>query len=278
MHNPLVLWIMEAMTELVFLKLGGSLITDKSQPYTPRLDKLADLAAQIQSALQSNPGLSLVVGHGSGSFGHTAAKQYGTRQGVTTRQQWLGFDEVWYQAATLNRFVVEALHQAGVPALALAPVSAITSSNGKIAAWELMPIRAALEAGLVPVVYGDVIFDTMLGGTILSTEDLFEHLARALRPQRILLAGLEQAVWADFPQRQQRIAKIISKSFEIIKAGVGASHATDVTGGMETKVGQMLALVDEIPGMSAQIFSGEAAGNLQRTLSGEHLGTIITFE
>ncbi|MCX6065672.1 MAG: hypothetical protein NT121_07955, partial [Chloroflexi bacterium] len=64
------------MTELVFLKLGGSLITDKTLPYTPRLDKLADLASQIAAALSTRQ-LSLVLGHGSGSFGHIAAKKYG---------------------------------------------------------------------------------------------------------------------------------------------------------------------------------------------------------
>ena len=63
------------MQELVFLKLGGSLITDKTQPYTVRPDKLADLAAQINRSLQTQPSLRLILGHGSGSFGHTAAKE-----------------------------------------------------------------------------------------------------------------------------------------------------------------------------------------------------------
>jgi isopentenyl phosphate kinase len=56
------------MDELVLLKLGGSLITDKSVPYTPRFDKLAELAADISAALQTSPQLSLVLGHGSGSL------------------------------------------------------------------------------------------------------------------------------------------------------------------------------------------------------------------
>jgi isopentenyl phosphate kinase len=188
---------------------------------------------------------------------------------------WLGFSEVWYQASALNRFVMDSLHTAGVPALALAPVAAVTAKDGKVADWDLGPLQAALSAGLVPVVYGDVIFDTVRGGTILSTEDLFEHLAHELRPQRILLAGLEGAVWADFPARQQRVEKITPASFDGVKAGVGASHGADVTGGMESKVRQMLALVTEIPGLTVQIFSGETPGNVQRVLQGENLGTEI---
>ena len=78
-------------TETVFLKLGGSLITDKDKPYTPRLDKLKELALEIKTVLDSTPDLLLILGHGSGSFGHTAAKKYGTRNGVQTTEQWHGF-------------------------------------------------------------------------------------------------------------------------------------------------------------------------------------------
>jgi isopentenyl phosphate kinase len=139
-------------------------------------------------------------------------------------------------------------------------------------------LKAALAAGLVPVVYGDVIFDEVRAGTILSTEDLFEQLARELKPQRILLAGLEGAVWADFPERKQRLAKISPDSFDKIKARVGGSLAADVTGGMDSKVRQMLDLVTKNPGLSAQIFSGEEPGNILKALAGESLGTILAAE
>jgi len=291
------------MSELVFLKLGGSLITDKTQPYTARLDKLADLSAQIASALQTRPELLLVLGHGSGSFGHTAAKKYGTRGGVsapaptptvlqtpppkTTNPSriwertgggsyWKGFAEVWYQASTLNRYVVQALFEAEVPAMTFSPAASVWSDGGRVARWDLSKIEAALEYGIVPVVHGDVIFDRSKGGTILSTEDLFEHLAREMHPQRILLAGLEEAVWADFPARKHRVEVLTRESFDKISQGVGGAAGADVTGGMESKVNQMLELVDDVSGMSALIFSGEESGNLERALKGESLGTLIT--
>lgn len=272
------------MTELIFLKLGGSLITDKTRPYTPRLDILAELSQQIAAAYCRNPALRLVLGHGSGSFGHVAAKEYRTREGLSvpleTRSQdstryWRGFSEVWFQASALNRFVMEALRQAAVPAVALAPVAAITAREGKISHWDLNPLRLTLSAGLLPVVYGDVVFDELRGGTILSTEDLFTHLAQELRPQRILLAGLEAAVWADFPARRQKIEIITPASFAQVQQGVGQSHGADVTGGMQAKVQQMLALVSEVPGLTAQIFSGEETDGLARALNGETLGTLI---
>jgi len=264
------------MPELVFLKLGGSLITDKTVPFTVRKDKIASLASEISQFLNSNNDFRLVLGHGSGSFGHPAAKKYGTRQGVKSPEQWKGFAEVWYQASTLNRYLMDALLADDIPAVALAPVAAITARDGRVVRWDLNPLRSALASGLIPVIYGDVVFDQDRGGTILSTEDLFAHLAMELRPQRILLAGLEAAVWADFPERQMKVERITPVSFAQIKQGVGAGHGADVTGGMESKVKQMLDLVESLPSLTVQIFSGEESGSLNKALKGEAVGTVIS--
>jgi len=278
------------MKELVFLKLGGSLITDKTQPYTPRLDVIEDVALQILTALQTRPDLRIVIGHGSGSFGHVAASEYRTRDGFspqpsplmhrerdkTEENYWKGFAEVWYQASALNRFVMKAFHKMNVPAVALPPSANVIASDGKVAIWETSAISMARSAGLVPVIYGDVTFDEIRGGTILSTEDLFTHLARALNPDRILLAGLESAVWEDFPARTRKVETITPHTFTEISEGIGKAAGADVTGGMESKVTQMLELVEQTPELKIQIFSGAESGNIVRALTGETLGTWIT--
>lgn len=266
------------MAELIFLKLGGSLITDKTRPFTARPTTLADLAGQIAAARRANPALTILLGHGSGSFGHTVAREYATRLGVSSspRRYWQGFARVWYQASALNRLVMEALQTAGEDAVTFSPVSAITTRQGKITRWDISPLQRALASGILPVIHGDVVFDELLGGTILSTEDLFAHLAPILRPERILLAGLERGVWADYPARARLVEKISPATYEKIRAGVGASHGADVTGGMDSKVSQMLALAEQIPGLQAQIFSGDEPGLLARALQGESVGTQIS--
>ena len=93
--------------KLVFLKLGGSLITEKGTPQTPRPTLIRDLIQAVAEARREQPQLSVLLGHGSGSFGHVPAKKYGTRHGVKTGDQWRGFAEVWYQASALNRLVIE---------------------------------------------------------------------------------------------------------------------------------------------------------------------------
>jgi isopentenyl phosphate kinase len=128
---------------------------------------------------------------------------------------------------------------------------------------------------LIPVIFGDVIFDAVQGGTILSTEDLFAYLARRMRPQRILLAGIEPGVWADFPACTRLLSEITPATLHEIASGLAGSAATDVTGGMASKVGEMLTLAQEIPGLEAFIFSGETPGALHAILNGENIGTCI---
>ena len=184
---------------LVFIKLGGSLITDKHTPRTPRREIIHKLAGTIKAGLERNPGMQLLIGHGSGSFGHVSAARYGTREGVKSREDWQGFLEVWRDARELNRIVLEIFTEAGLPVIAFSPSATTLAADGRVAAYSLDGIQSALENGLIPVIHGDVVFDTTRGGTILSTEELFVHLAGHLTPQRILLAGLEPGVWADFP-------------------------------------------------------------------------------
>ena len=76
---------------LIFLKLGGSLITDKAKPHSVRLSTMERVLTEIKDASRADPGMQLLIGHGSGSFGHTPAKKYSTRSGVYTEKDWFGF-------------------------------------------------------------------------------------------------------------------------------------------------------------------------------------------
>lgn len=131
---------------------------------------------------------------------------------------------------------------------------------------------------MLPVVYGDVAFDQVRGGTIFSTEDLFNHLARQLSPQRLLLAGSEPGVWADYPDCTSLIERITPQNLELIFPALQGSDAPDVTGGMQSKVTEMLSLVQAVPGLEAFIFSGRQEGNVRRALEGQRIGTCLAFQ
>ncbi len=263
------------MNTLIFLKLGGSLITDKHTPHTALPGVLARLAQEIATARADRPQLQLVLGHGSGSFGHTAARRHGTRAGVHQPAQWQGFAEVWREAHALNQIVIESMADAGLPVIAFPPSAGVLASDGQVQTWDLAPLRAALAAGLLPVINGDTVFDTVRGGTILSTEELFLHLARSLRPQRILLAGIEEGVWEDFPNCTRLIKQIDPANYSEIEHALGGSAAVDVTGGMLAKVRTMLNLAIEQPSLQVEIFSGQKPSLLGQALRGSPVGTRI---
>lgn len=263
---------------LVLLKLGGSLITDKRTAETPRQDVIVRLADEIAAAQAADPTLQLVVGHGSGSFGHVYGQRYGTRNGVSGTAGWYGFAATADAAARLNRIVTAALLRAGLPAWSIQPGVALRCVDGTVAQGPEETVALALAQGLVPVVYGDVALDTVRGGTIASTEEIFDRLADALQPQRIVLAGEVDGIYTADPLLDltaQRIAAITPATLAKIAGGLGVSYGVDVTGGMQAKVGQALAMVERQPGLEIIVCSGMVAGHLQRALQGAAVGTRI---
>jgi len=264
------------MTELYFVKLGGSLITDKDTPNTARLPILQRLAEEIAAARNARPDLEILIGHGSGSFGHVAAKKHGTRAGVQSSAAWRGFAEVWQTARTLNQIVIESLSQAGLPVIAFPPSACVLARAGSVLHWDVSLIRRALQAGLVPVIQGDVAFDETLGGTILSTEDLFFYLAPILQPDRILLTGIEPGIWADFPARTQLITNLTPQTLPALRQQLHGSASTDVTGGMEAKVERMMSLLQAPGKLQIAIFSGLQPGLLTQALTGSLPGSVLS--
>lgn len=257
------------MSERVFLKLGGSLITDKTQEQMPHLGVIRRLAQEIQRALDARPDLQLLVGHGSGSFGHFVGQRYRTREGVVTDKSWHGYAETGTVAARLNRLVTDTLREAGLPVLAVQPSASALCHDGELRHLEVRPIVTALENGLLPLVYGDVALDTVRGCTIISTEEIFGYLARLLHPQRIILAGIVDGVFDRDPTHDttaQPIAEISPMNYTQVEQRLGGSHGTDVTGGMLSKVQEMVALAKQVPGLQVHLITGQEPNHIYKAL------------
>lgn len=250
---------------LTFIKLGGSLITDKQIEATFRADVMARLAAEIQRALTETPDMRLLIGHGSGSFGHFTARQFGTMQGVQTPEQWRGFAQVATVAAELNAYVARELQRAGVPVWRIQPSASALCREGNLLRLDMLPIQTALEKGLVPLVYGDVALDETRGGTIMSTETILDYLAQQLPVKRLILFGDVQGV---YDTNGQVIPRITPATLSQFQAALGGSGGVDVTGGMLTKVQDMLSLVEKVPGLTIRIIDGTQPDLLYQTLVG----------
>jgi isopentenyl phosphate kinase len=255
----------------IFVKLGGSLLTDKRSVEEARLDVLRRLAQEIQRAREEQPDLQIVLGHGSGSFGHIYASRYGTRAGVETPEQWYGFAQTADAAARLNRIVMKELLEAKIPAWSIQPSVALRCVDGHATAGPASTVDLALKRGLLPVIHGDVALDSQRGGTIASTEEIFETLDDALLPSLVILAGEVGGIYdADpFTNPNARLIPVVTlEDYAGIRAGLGGSHGVDVTGGMAAKVAQALGWVAKRSELKVLLCSGLEPDNLYHALIG----------
>jgi isopentenyl phosphate kinase len=268
------------LSELVFLKLGGSLITDKRRFETPRPAIIERLAKEIAAALEARPDLQLVLGHGSGSFGHFVADKYHVHEGHL--EDWRGYAETSAAAQRLNRLVTDALLAAGVRVVSLQPSASARCRDGALVQMAVDPVADLLKHGCVPLVYGDVALDEVKGCAIISTEQIFCYLAQYLRPQRIILAGEVAGVYSGDPQRDaivRLIPEINSRNYAEIEQMLAHSFGVDVTGGMLSKVRTLFQLVTEQPNLVVHIVTGRRNRLIEQALVDAKLaeGTLLRY-
>jgi isopentenyl phosphate kinase len=262
---------MERRVNLYVVKLGGSLITDKERPSTARREVVARLARELAAALPAPPH-ALLVSHGSGSFGHAAAARYGLRDGVREPAQLPGVAVTQDQAHRLHRIVIEELIAAGLSTFSLAPSSFLIADGAQPIEVHLEPLLRALELGLMPVTFGDVVLDRSRGASICSTETVLLALAPRLRA-----AGrpLTQVLWMGatagvLDENGRTVESITGANVERVLAAASGAAGTDVTGGMRHRVETAWRLARD--GVPSLILDGLEAGVLARALRGEPAG------
>lgn len=245
---------------IVVVKLGGSIITDKTRPYTANLTALKKLASEIKRA-----NVPVVVVHGQGSFAHTSAKKYGGKKGYKSL---LGVATVFKDAMAMDSIVVNELVNAKIPAISFRPNSLFLARNGKLAKNNLDPVFEALNQGLVPVLYGDVIMDTGWKTTIFSGEVSTRFLSLFLVSKKVTIDKIIQVGITDgvYDDKKATIPTISVASYKSIKKHLFASNATDVTGGMQHKVEEAVALAKL--GIPTVILNGNKKNELHKALKG----------
>jgi isopentenyl phosphate kinase len=271
------------MEELILVKFGGSVITDKSKPFTEDMATIKRLAREIHEARQEKK-FKIIVGHGGGSYPHTYASEFRTNEGVINQKSYEGIARVQDAASRLNRIIVKELIEAGENAVSIQLSSCSISEDGKIKKMFLEPIKKLLDFDMIPVPYGDVCLDLKRGCCILSTEKIFEYLARNIprfdkkyKISRIIMCARVRGVFTDNPDVNsyaELIKEITPKNIVEVESYLKGSSGIDVTGGMLHKVKTLLELTKL--GIESEIINAKEPGLLRRALLGERgLGTII---
>lgn len=264
------------MPEIVLVKLGGSLITEKSRRGTARLQVIARLAEEIANAA---PRISerIVLGHGSGSFGHAAAQDHGLAGGLRSPGQLPGVSATQERAAALHDQIVAHLAGAGLAPFSIAPSSCMAFEGGRPAAFFGEPLFLALQGGLLPVLYGDVVMDRTQGVAICSTERALESACRFLQERGF---SIRRALWLGETDgvhdgEGRSVSLLSAENVEEASRAIGAPAGPDVTGGMHHRVETALSLARL--GIRSLLCNGLTPGLLEKALLGETVpGTEVT--
>jgi isopentenyl phosphate kinase len=229
------------MSDLVMLKLGGSVITEKGSDCAVNRDQLATVAKAIAGARTGG----ILVIHGAGSCGHPEAKRYHLDMGAVAGNT-EGIYVTHRAVSRLNDEVVLALRDEGVAAVGVHPLHMAVADRGRLLALECRHLEQMLALGMVPVIHGDVVMDLSSGACIVSGDQLARYLAIALHIDRVGLA-------TDVPgvlNEGRVVPRITRKTAQSVQ--IGNSKHTDVTGGMRGKINELLELADA--GIGSDIF------------------------
>ena len=263
------------MKNLLLLKIGGGVITDKSTHYGLREDVLERLVGEIATARKELRNADIIIGNGAGSFAHVSAAKYRTAEGFVNDESRIGLGWVRLDAVKLNQIVLEQFLSANVPVFSFSPSSFTVVNNGKTTKLFLQPMIDALEKGLVPIVYGDPIIDEKRGCGIFSTERVFDDLAKAFiktRMVRVIHISAEDGVYKK--GQASVFEKITANNFSEVKRHLGGSKGIDVTGGMLHKVQECLGIAKF--GICSEIISGLVPGRVRAAVLGQTVvGTTI---
>lgn len=211
-------------SELLLMKLGGSVITFKEKPLSPNfkaIKKLSHVLASIQ--------MPAVLVHGGGSFGHYWSVKYKMHT-KPDRYDLRGVSIVHESMIALNEIIVNSLIKEGANPYAIIP-SMFTSGFEPIKT-KIKELRTIASGGIIPITFGDVVHVNSQNYSILSGDALMTILAKALVPTKAIFTVNVDGLYKDMKNAEiiREVNNATYKSPEFSKT------LTDVTGGMSRKI------------------------------------------
>lgn len=269
----------------VILKIGGSVITQKHRDGVfVRRALLARIARELKREIDRDPSLRLIIIHGAGSAGHQLAHTYGLAEGIGTnapKKKWHGAFLTRLATHKLNGTVADIFVQNGLRVVSVHPASVITQKNGAIETFSRDAIDHALATHCIPLLYGEIVFDTVRGMSICSGDAIGVRLAKIHDATRLLYASDVDGIFDRDPHthtdatliRRAHIRDILSND----RITLSRSRHTDVTGGLKNKISSLCR--DGIPTSLREvvIFNGLKKGSFAQALAGKSDGTIISL-
>lgn len=227
---------------LITIKLGGSIITDKSNLKTPKrenIDKLSSIIAKFY-----RKGIKFVIIHGAGSYAHIPSKEYGLADGIKNEEGKLNYSKVHLYCDELSNIIVESLIKHKIPAISFHPATFVIQRNkNPVKIYDEMMLKY-LELNYVPVSHGDVVLDEGINTSIISGDKLMEHFGKI--SDKLIYVSDVDGLLTSLDENGKVIEEVTHENIEEVLKIVSGSVHTDVTGGMAGKIKNLSKLKCEI--------------------------------
>lgn len=247
---------------MILIKLGGSIITDKSQYRTFSKDCVARLCDEI-----ARSGKKVIVVHGAGSFGHVLAKKHRLQDGYSEKSQILAAAQVQHDVRELSSMVVAEMLAKNIPAVSVPPGSCFVMDNGKLVAENTETIEALAHMGIMPVMFGDVVMDRKKGFGICSGDQAMEVLCDVFKPEKVVFVSDIDGLYDKDPKSHRDAKLIPAVTAEILNGIERTMGVDDVTGGVAAKMEAMLRMCDGK--RECVLINGSVPGRLHSLLIGD---------
>ncbi|MCP4761876.1 MAG: isopentenyl phosphate kinase family protein [archaeon] len=239
---------MSKIDDIVIMKIGGSVITDKNKPLSIRKNIIDQIIDEIIKF-----GKKLIIIHGGGSYGHPLAKKYSIMDGINSEieEQYLGLAETHNAMVKLNSILIDKFLEKKRSAISL-QTSSLFIDGEKMSFFGTEHIERLLQLKIIPVLYGDIVLHREKGFSIISGDKIIPILCNSIKKFRVskVLFCIDQDGLIGNNGLINEISCSDLEKIELSKF----KEKIDVTGGIKGKLDEIIQIVKT--GIEVQLING----------------------
>ena len=206
---------------MILIKLGGSIITNKEKPLSPRKKTINKILKEIGKIKEP-----VIIVHGGGSYGHYWSVKYDmhTKPEKTAPK---GVAIVKNSMVELNKIILDSAVKNRINSYCLPPTDFM--NGNKSIKSKILTISDIAKSGLTPITFGDALWFGQKKSYILSGDVIMTIIGKILKPRLSLFVLDVDGVYSDL--KTKRLIHDFKKEKPEIK-----NNKMDVTGGMTRKI------------------------------------------
>jgi len=206
---------------MILIKLGGSIITNKQKPLSPRKKTIDSILKEIGKIKEP-----VIIVHGGGSYGHYWSVKYDmhTKPAKTSPK---GVAIVKNSMVELNKIILDSAVKNRINSYCLPPTDFM--NGNKAIKSKILTINDISKSGLTPITFGDALWFGQKKSYILSGDVIMTTIGKILKPRLSLFVLDVDGVYSDL--KTKKLIHDFKKEKPEIK-----NNKMDVTGGMTRKI------------------------------------------